>query len=56
MAEALVVTVRSHQAAVLVVGSRGRSAVQEILLGSVAMAVLHHAYRPVMVVPPNDRP
>ena len=56
VAEALVVTVRSHQAAVLVVGSRGRSAVQEILLGSVAMAVLHHAYRPVMVVPPNDRP
>jgi len=35
----------------LVVGSRGRSAIREILLGSVAMATLHHAYRPVMVVP-----
>jgi nucleotide-binding universal stress UspA family protein len=55
VAEALATTARSHQAAVLAVGSRGRSAVQEILLGSVAMAVLHHAYRPVMVVPPNDR-
>jgi nucleotide-binding universal stress UspA family protein len=56
VAEALAATARSHQAAVLVVGSRGRSAVREILLGSVAMAVLHHAYRPVMVVPPADRP
>jgi nucleotide-binding universal stress UspA family protein len=51
VAEALAATARCHQAAVLVVGSRGRSAVREILLGSVAMAVLHHAYRPVMVVP-----
>jgi nucleotide-binding universal stress UspA family protein len=37
-------------AAVLVVGSRGRSAVREILLGSVAVATLHHAHRPVLVV------
>ena len=38
-------------AAVLVVGSRGRSALREILLGSVAMAALHHSPRPVVVVP-----
>jgi nucleotide-binding universal stress UspA family protein len=47
-------------AAVLVVGSRGRSAVREILLGSVAMATLHHAHRPVLVVsnpgPTGDGP
>lgn len=42
---------RERDAAVVVVGSRGRSAVREILLGSVAMATLHHTHRPVMVVP-----
>jgi nucleotide-binding universal stress UspA family protein len=36
---------------VIVVGSRGRSARREILLGSVAMATLHRAHRPVLVVP-----
>jgi nucleotide-binding universal stress UspA family protein len=38
-------------AAVIVVGSRGRSASRELLLGSVAKALLHHARRPVLVVP-----
>jgi nucleotide-binding universal stress UspA family protein len=38
-------------AAAIVVGSRGRSAAREIMLGSVAMSVLHHADRPVIVVP-----
>jgi len=42
---------RRSQAALIVVGSRGRSAVREILLGSVAVATLHHAHRPIMVVP-----
>ncbi|MFI7602419.1 universal stress protein [Actinoplanes sp. NPDC049681] len=42
---------RTRRAAVVVVGSRGRSAVEEIVLGSVVMATLHHAYRPVLVVP-----
>jgi nucleotide-binding universal stress UspA family protein len=40
-----------HGAAALVVGSRGRSAAREIILGSVAMSTLHHSHRPVMVVP-----
>jgi nucleotide-binding universal stress UspA family protein len=42
-------------AALVVVGSRGRSAHREILLGSVAMAILHHAGLPVMVVPGSQR-
>ncbi|MER7007398.1 universal stress protein [Dactylosporangium sp. NPDC000555] len=51
VAAALVGCARSRAAGVLVVGTRGRSAVREILLGSVAMATLHHAYLPVLVVP-----
>ncbi|WP_431920935.1 universal stress protein [Nonomuraea jabiensis] len=51
VAEALASAGRSRGAAALVVGSRGRSAVREILTGSVAMATLHHAHRPVIVVP-----
>jgi nucleotide-binding universal stress UspA family protein len=42
-------------AAVIVVGSRGRSAHREVLLGSVAMATLHHGHRPVLAVPPPNR-
>jgi nucleotide-binding universal stress UspA family protein len=55
VAGALAECARSRDAAVLVVGSRGRSAVKEIVLGSVAMATLHHAYRPVLVAPPLGR-
>lgn len=55
VAGALAGCARDRTAALLVVGSRGRSAVEEILLGSVAMATLHHAYRPVLVVPAADR-
>jgi nucleotide-binding universal stress UspA family protein len=44
-----------HGAAAIVVGSRGRSASRELLLGSVAKAVLHHAHRPVLVVPAPHR-
>lgn len=47
---------RDHNAALIVVGSRGRGLVREILLGSVAMATLHHAHRPVLVVPPAESP
>lgn len=51
VARALTDTGRRHGAGVIVVGSRGRSALREILLGSTAKAVLHHADRPVLVVP-----
>ncbi|GIF60525.1 universal stress protein [Asanoa iriomotensis] len=55
VAAALAGCARDRSAAALVVGSRGRSAMREILLGSVAMATLHHAGRPVLVVPaPTD--
>jgi len=47
-----VVNAADHRgAALVVVGSRGRSAIREIILGSVAMGTLHQSHRPVMVVP-----
>jgi nucleotide-binding universal stress UspA family protein len=55
VADALAVCAAERNAAVIVVGSRGQSARREILLGSVAMAVLHHAHRPVLVVPDPHR-
>lgn len=38
-------------AELIVIGTRGRTAVQSALLGSVSGAVVHHAERPVLVVP-----
>jgi nucleotide-binding universal stress UspA family protein len=40
----------SHDAAVIVVGSRGVTRVHSMLLGSVSGAVVHHAERPTLVV------
>jgi nucleotide-binding universal stress UspA family protein len=40
------------KADLIVVGSRGRSPVSEVLLGSVPVRLLHIAHRPVLVVPP----
>ncbi|WP_353988710.1 universal stress protein [Ruicaihuangia caeni] len=51
VAEAIGEYATKRGAAAIVVGSRGRSASRELLLGSVAKAVLHHAHRPVLVVP-----
>jgi nucleotide-binding universal stress UspA family protein len=56
VAETLIGYANAQQAAVVVVGSRGRSVVRELLLGSVAKAALHHSHRPVLVVPPEDVP
>lgn len=50
-AEALVAAAAHRRAAAVVVGSRGRSAMRQVLLGSVAKATLHSAHRPVLVVP-----
>lgn len=51
VASALAEYARERGAAAIVVGSRGQSAARELLVGSVAKAVLHHAHRPVVVVP-----
>lgn len=51
VANALIAAADDKDAAVIVVGSRGRSAAREIVLGSAAMNTLHHSHRPVMVVP-----
>lgn len=51
IAAALADHASDRAAAMIVVGSRGRSASRELLLGSVAKAVLHHARQPVLVVP-----
>ncbi|MFD6607384.1 universal stress protein [Micromonospora chalcea] len=51
VAEALSAVATEHKASTVAVGSRGRTAMRKILLGSVAMATLHRAHRPVMVVP-----
>ena len=40
----------SHDAAAIVMGSRGLTGVRSMLLGSVSGAVVHHADRPTLVV------
>lgn len=43
----------SVDAGMIVVGTRGATAVQSNLLGSVSNALVHHSERPVVVVPPG---
>jgi nucleotide-binding universal stress UspA family protein len=42
-----------HDAAVIVTGTRGRAPITAALLGSTAEALLRHAGRPVLLVPPT---
>ena len=51
--QSIVTAADDADARLIVVGARGLSAVQSTLLGSVTAAVLHHARRPVLVVPPH---
>jgi nucleotide-binding universal stress UspA family protein len=44
---------RDLEADVVVTGTRGRGAFSRALLGSTSSSVLHHADRPVLVVPPG---
>jgi nucleotide-binding universal stress UspA family protein len=48
--EAIVEAADDHDAAAIVLGSRGLSGVKSLLLGSVSNGVVHHANRPTLVV------
>jgi nucleotide-binding universal stress UspA family protein len=50
---ALAEVAEAEGAAAIVVGRRGAGAVRRALLGSVVTALLRHARRPVLVVPPR---
>jgi nucleotide-binding universal stress UspA family protein len=49
VAKLIVEVARDHEAAVIVLGSRGRGDLTALLLGSVAYQVIHLADRPVLV-------
>ena len=50
-----VIIAASQEADLLVVGSRGRSGLGQLLLGSVSQAVVRNAGVPVVVVPPRRK-
>jgi len=47
---AIIEVADNHDAAAIVIGSRGHSGVHAALMGSVSNAVVHHAQRPTLVV------
>lgn len=48
--------VRSKNADIVVIGSRGQGVLRRTFLGSCSAYVLHHAKTPVCVVPPSEEP
>ena len=50
---AIIVAGEDHDAAIIVTGTRGRSRMAAALLGSTAEAIVRHAGRPVLLVPPT---
>jgi nucleotide-binding universal stress UspA family protein len=52
--ETIVEVADRHEAAAIVMGSRGLTGVRSMLLGSVSSAVLHHAERPTVVIPRSE--
>ena len=53
-AQAIVDTAQKRRAKVIVIGSRGHTGLTGSMLGSVSMAVIHHAPCPVLVVRRED--
>ena len=51
IARAILATAADIEADLIVLGTRGLGAVKSLMLGSVTHAVLHHADRPVLVIP-----
>ena len=49
-AEAILAVAKTRHADLIVMGTRGRSSLEGLLLGSVSQKVIHHAACPVMVV------
>lgn len=52
---AIIVAGEDHDAAIIVTGSRGRSRMAAALLGSTTEAIVRHAGRPVLLVPPRPQ-
>ena len=52
---ALRAAAETRDAAVVVVGSQGHGRVASVLLGSVSAGLVHHAERPVLVIPHSER-
>ena len=49
-AEAIINVAETRQAGLIIMGTRGRSSLTGLLLGSVSQKVIHHAHCPVMIV------
>ncbi len=52
VAAAILAEAKALEVAAIVIGSRGRTGIKSMLLGSVSRQLLHHADRPVILVPP----
>jgi len=55
VSSAIVRVAGENDVGLIVIGSRGRSGLRAVLLGSVSNGVVHHADRPVLVVPHPDQ-
>ena len=51
VADTIIAAAEESAAAVIVLGSRGRRGLRSLLLGSVSHHVVHHARRPVLILP-----
>jgi nucleotide-binding universal stress UspA family protein len=51
IADAILAAAEAVDATAIVLGTRGLTGVKSVVLGSVSHAVLHHADRPVIVIP-----